>query len=160
MLFASELPKAGIATDARAEGIKLCHGIFPDTRGFASLSGKMFLKAISSLLQSPRCVEALGCCCPRQHGDAAPWLQRYSIMQWLPVNSWGEHLRQHERLTKADRELEERIRSYPLQRADGKTSHLRSTTLEATGLGRANSLNMFGAPHSGMTLPPFLGIAS
>jgi len=26
VLFASELPKAGIATDARADGIKLCHG--------------------------------------------------------------------------------------------------------------------------------------
>jgi len=31
------------------------------------------------------------------------------------VNSWGEHLRQHERVTKADRELEERIRSYTLK---------------------------------------------
>ncbi len=31
------------------------------------------------------------------------------------VNSCGEHLRQHERITKADRELEERIRSYMLK---------------------------------------------
>ena len=28
------------------------------------------------------------------------------------VNSWAEHLRQHERLTQADRELEGRINSY------------------------------------------------
>jgi hypothetical protein len=28
------------------------------------------------------------------------------------VNSWAEHLRQHERQTRADRELEERLRSY------------------------------------------------
>jgi hypothetical protein len=31
------------------------------------------------------------------------------------VNPWGEHLRQHERVTKADRELEERIRSHTLK---------------------------------------------
>ena len=28
------------------------------------------------------------------------------------VNSWAEHLRQHDRQTLADRELEERVRSY------------------------------------------------
>jgi len=36
-------------------------------------------------------------------------------LEMFPVNSWGEHLRQHERVTKADRELEERIRSYTLK---------------------------------------------
>ena len=36
-------------------------------------------------------------------------------LEMFLVNSWGEHLRQHERLTKADRELEERIRSYTLK---------------------------------------------
>ena len=28
------------------------------------------------------------------------------------VSSWGEHQRQHERMTQADRELERRLRSY------------------------------------------------
>jgi hypothetical protein len=36
-------------------------------------------------------------------------------LEMFLVNSWREHLRQHERLTKADRELEERIRSYTLK---------------------------------------------
>jgi len=36
-------------------------------------------------------------------------------LEMFLVNSWGEHLRQHERITKADRELEERIRSYTLK---------------------------------------------
>jgi MFS family permease len=36
-------------------------------------------------------------------------------LEMFLVNSWGEHLRQHERVTKADRELEERIRSYTLK---------------------------------------------
>jgi len=36
-------------------------------------------------------------------------------LEMFLVNSWAEHLRQHERVTKADRELEERIRSYTLK---------------------------------------------
>jgi hypothetical protein len=36
-------------------------------------------------------------------------------LEMFLVNSWGEHLRQHERVTKADRELEERIRGYTLK---------------------------------------------
>lgn len=38
------------------------------------------------------------------------------------VHSWDEHLRQHERLTKADRELEQRVYSYVA--GDPKVRHL------------------------------------
>ena len=38
------------------------------------------------------------------------------------VQSWAEHLRQHERLTQADRELEKRLRSYV--EGDPKVHHL------------------------------------
>jgi MFS family permease len=42
------------------------------------------------------------------------------------VSSWGEHLRQHERLTQADRELEESIQKYV--RGDPTVRHLLSAT--------------------------------
>ena len=38
------------------------------------------------------------------------------------VNSWAEHLRQHERQTQADRHLEERLRGYTA--AEPKVRHL------------------------------------
>jgi hypothetical protein len=38
------------------------------------------------------------------------------------VSSWAEHLRQHERFTRADRELEERIGTYT--QAEPKVRHL------------------------------------
>jgi hypothetical protein len=38
------------------------------------------------------------------------------------VSSWAEHLRQHERITRADRELEDRTRA--LSRAEPKVRHL------------------------------------
>lgn len=38
------------------------------------------------------------------------------------VNSWGEHLRQHERQTQADREVEQRLSSYVA--AEPKVHHL------------------------------------
>jgi MFS family permease len=41
--------------------------------------------------------------------DASRYLEMFL------VNSWGEHLRQHERVTKADRELEQRIESYTIR---------------------------------------------
>jgi MFS family permease len=42
------------------------------------------------------------------------------------VRSWAEHQRQHERITRADRELEERLRSYT--RGEPKVRHLVSAT--------------------------------
>jgi MFS family permease len=42
------------------------------------------------------------------------------------VRSWAEHQRQHERITRADRELEERLRSYT--RSDPRVRHLVSAT--------------------------------
>jgi nicotinamidase-related amidase len=41
------------------------------------------------------------------------------------VHSWAEHLRQHERQTKADRELEQRVYSYVV--GEPKVRHLRSS---------------------------------
>jgi hypothetical protein len=38
------------------------------------------------------------------------------------VSSWAEHLRQHERSTRGDRELEDRLRSYA--RSEPKVRHL------------------------------------
>jgi Transmembrane secretion effector len=38
------------------------------------------------------------------------------------VNSWAEHLRQHERQTQADRELEQRLRTYIVK--DPEVRHL------------------------------------
>lgn len=38
------------------------------------------------------------------------------------VSSWAEHQRQHERQTRADRELEQRLRSYVV--SDPKVRHL------------------------------------
>ena len=38
------------------------------------------------------------------------------------VNSWAEHQRQHERLTQADRELEQRLHSYVV--SDPEVRHL------------------------------------
>jgi Transmembrane secretion effector len=43
------------------------------------------------------------------------------------VSSWAEHLRQHERFTRADHALEERIASYTLKEAIGKAFYLRCT---------------------------------
>jgi hypothetical protein len=42
------------------------------------------------------------------------------------VSSWGEHVRQHERMTLADRELEESLQRY-IQRSP-KVRHLVSAT--------------------------------
>ena len=42
------------------------------------------------------------------------------------VSSWAEHLRQHERMTLADRELEERLQRYV--RGSPKVRHLVSAT--------------------------------
>ena len=47
-------------------------------------------------------------------------------METFLVESWLEHLRQHERVTKADRANEERVRS--LLRSDPKTTHLVTPT--------------------------------
>jgi MFS family permease len=44
------------------------------------------------------------------------------------VSSWGEHLRQHERMTEADREVEERLQRYI--RHDPRVRHLVSATTE------------------------------
>ena len=38
------------------------------------------------------------------------------------VSSWAEHLRQHERLTRGDRDLEERLHSYA--RGESNARHL------------------------------------
>src|ERR1700733_7139364 len=43
-------------------------------------------------------------------------------LEIILVNSWAEHLRQHERQTQADRELEQRLSSYVA--ADPKVRHL------------------------------------
>jgi hypothetical protein len=43
------------------------------------------------------------------------------------VASWAEHLRQHERLTLADREAEERVERYI--RSESKVRHLISVAL-------------------------------
>ncbi len=40
------------------------------------------------------------------------------------VDSWAEHLRQHGRLTKADREVEDRVRAFHLGASPPKISHL------------------------------------
>jgi MFS family permease len=40
------------------------------------------------------------------------------------VDSWGEHRRQHGRLTKADREVQERVRTFQLGGSPPKISHL------------------------------------
>jgi hypothetical protein len=42
------------------------------------------------------------------------------------VSSWAEHLRQHERMTLADRELEERLQSYV--RGNPRVRHMVSAT--------------------------------
>ena len=47
-------------------------------------------------------------------------------LETFTVRSWSEHLRQHERITQADRELEERIKSYT--RGQSKVRHLVSAT--------------------------------
>jgi hypothetical protein len=36
-------------------------------------------------------------------------------LETFVVESWGEHLRQHTRLTEADREVEERVEKFPIQ---------------------------------------------
>jgi MFS family permease len=46
------------------------------------------------------------------------------------VASWAEHLRQHERLTRADREMEERVQRYV--RSEPKVRHLISVAATAT----------------------------
>ena len=46
------------------------------------------------------------------------------------VGSWAEHLRQHERLTRADREIEERVRRYV--RSEPKARHLMSAAATVT----------------------------
>jgi hypothetical protein len=52
------------------------------------------------------------------HDTAAP--DRY--VETFLVNSWAEHLRQHDRQTRADRELEERLRNFV--RAEPEVHHL------------------------------------
>jgi hypothetical protein len=46
------------------------------------------------------------------------------------VGSWAEHLRQHERLTRADREVEERVRRYV--QSEPKVRHLISVAATVT----------------------------
>jgi hypothetical protein len=53
--------------------------------------------------------------------------QRY--METFIVASWAEHLRQHDRLTRADSELEDRVRRY--LHAEPKIRHL--VSVETTG---------------------------
>jgi hypothetical protein len=43
-------------------------------------------------------------------------------LETFQVSSWAEHLRQHERATRADRELEDRLHSHA--RGDPKVRHL------------------------------------
>jgi hypothetical protein len=52
--------------------------------------------------------------------------QRY--LETFIVSSWAEHLRQHERMTQADREVEESIRKYV--RGSAKVRHLVSAALK------------------------------
>lgn len=47
-------------------------------------------------------------------------------VETFTVSSWGEHLRQHERLTRADRDLEEQLQRYT--RGSPKVRHLVSAT--------------------------------
>lgn len=48
------------------------------------------------------------------------------FVETFVVSSWGEHLRQHERMTQADREVEERLQRYI--RYDPRVRHLVSAT--------------------------------
>jgi hypothetical protein len=43
-------------------------------------------------------------------------------LETFVVDSWAEHLRQHDRLTRGDRELEERVQGYA--RGEPKVRHL------------------------------------
>lgn len=51
---------------------------------------------------------------------ADPWRQ----VETFVVDSWGEHLRQHERATVADREIEARARAFHVGESPPRTSHL------------------------------------
>jgi hypothetical protein len=48
--------------------------------------------------------------------------ERSRFVETFLVESWHEHLRQHERVTNADRTLEERVRSFVLEPV--KVTHL------------------------------------
>ena len=48
--------------------------------------------------------------------------ERY--LEVFVTESWGEHLRQHERITSRDREVEERVQSLHLGPKPPKTTHL------------------------------------
>jgi hypothetical protein len=50
------------------------------------------------------------------HGGAssATWNTRTSLESFV-VTSWAEHLRQHDRITQADSELEQRVRSHAVE---------------------------------------------
>jgi hypothetical protein len=46
------------------------------------------------------------------------------FVETFHVESWAEHLRQHERTTRADRELETRVRSWHAPDAPLRVTHL------------------------------------
>jgi hypothetical protein len=48
--------------------------------------------------------------------------ERY--LEVFVTESWGEHLRQHERVTSRDREVEQRVQSLHLGSKPPKTTHL------------------------------------
>jgi hypothetical protein len=54
----------------------------------------------------------------RDLADPTRYLETYL------VESWAEHLRQHERLTMADLEIEDRLREFNLDGAPPKLEHL------------------------------------
>ena len=51
------------------------------------------------------------------------------IVEWFVVASWTEHLRQHARVTRADAELQEQIRSYHILNDPPMVEHLLALTV-------------------------------
>ena len=66
----------------------------------------------------------------RRRGGAFAWgvvedvAEPGRFVEYFMEASWLEHLRHHERVTEADREIQERVRRYQRGRAAPKVSHL------------------------------------
>jgi hypothetical protein len=46
------------------------------------------------------------------------------MLEWFLVATWAEHLRQHERVSEADRALQDRVRAFHRGQAPPVVSHL------------------------------------